>query len=347
MGDRQKTKNVDSSEIDDSVPFLNVDELSTQSIHLENLLTKELTSSGSFDIRGQIWKTTFGKLLQALPIPTLLLDQSYSLVATNQAFERIPHRHIEGSEFHFGYLFPDMSAVRNILSIVKEVFATRKPQVAEAVLGHGQVKIWSRMTFRSVRIGAERFVLVILEDLTAEKKMISLKEKEDQELRRINDGLEKRVEERTVELLQANEALRMLIEGIQRKITDERHMATRNLRILVSPLLNKLISDPSPPYHVRSIAEALKIALDKVFSSYRSDVAKVFPSLTPKEMEVAELLVSGLSTKEISSIMGTAVESINFHRHNIRKKLGIVRTDEHLASWLKNRLERHSSSDWD
>jgi len=44
-------------------------EEATQTIDLSSLLTRDTTSSGSFDIRGQIWSTTFGKLLQALPIP--------------------------------------------------------------------------------------------------------------------------------------------------------------------------------------------------------------------------------------------------------------------------------------
>ena len=297
MGDKRNTKDSKQTKIDKSIKPLDVNHLATQSIHLESLLTKDLTPSGSFDIRGEIWKTTFGKLLQSLPIPTLLIDKFYDVVAANQAFERIQHLDTGGSEFPLTAIFPDVSEAEKILSIVKEVFATRKAQLAEAILGSGQEKIWSRMTFRSIRIGAERFVLVILEDLTAEKRTVLLKEQEDRELRRVKDELEKRVEERTAELSKANEALRMLTESIQRLRTDERNMADRNLRILVSPLLQKLKSEPAPPDHVRSIAHALEVALKNVFSAYRSDVAKVFPSLTPKEIEVAELLASGLSSK--------------------------------------------------
>ena len=66
-----------------------IDDLATQSIDLADLLTKDITSSGSFDIRGEIWATTFGKLLQALPIPGMLLDDSFNVVVVNQACGKI------------------------------------------------------------------------------------------------------------------------------------------------------------------------------------------------------------------------------------------------------------------
>ena len=41
--------------------------------------------------------------------------------------------------------------------------------------------------------------------------------------------------------------------------------------------------------------------------------------------------------------MGVEVDSVNSHRHNIRKKLDIIGTDEQLSSWLKKRLENYLS----
>ena len=61
----------------------------TQTIDLTSLFTKDLTSTGSFDISSGIWRTTFGKVLQALPIPVLLIDISYRIILANQAWGRI------------------------------------------------------------------------------------------------------------------------------------------------------------------------------------------------------------------------------------------------------------------
>ncbi len=68
---------------------LGIGGLATQSIDLADLLTRDVSSSGSFDIRGGIWATTFGKLMQALPIPAVLVDQSFKMVAANQAWGRM------------------------------------------------------------------------------------------------------------------------------------------------------------------------------------------------------------------------------------------------------------------
>lgn len=60
--------------------------------------------------------------------------------------------------------------------------------------------VWARMTFRSIRVMDERFVLVLVEDLTREKIQLN----ENELLRR---DLEKRVEQRTAELRKTNENL--------------------------------------------------------------------------------------------------------------------------------------------
>ncbi len=47
---------------------------STESIELKSLFTRDVSASGSFDMREGIWATTFGKVIQALPIPAFLID---------------------------------------------------------------------------------------------------------------------------------------------------------------------------------------------------------------------------------------------------------------------------------
>ena len=60
MRDKDEAKPPGSTEPSQSPQFLEADQLSTQTIDLGSLLTKDVTTSGSFDIRGSIWATTFG-----------------------------------------------------------------------------------------------------------------------------------------------------------------------------------------------------------------------------------------------------------------------------------------------
>ena len=65
-----------------------MDQGETETIELNNLLTSEQTPSGSFQL-GRIPATTFGRLLEALPIPAFLIDLSYCVAFANEAFRKI------------------------------------------------------------------------------------------------------------------------------------------------------------------------------------------------------------------------------------------------------------------
>src|SRR5208283_1887358 len=68
---------------------LSVDQQVTETIDLATLFTANISATGSFDIGSEIWTTTFGQLLQALPIPALLIDASCCVLQANQACTKI------------------------------------------------------------------------------------------------------------------------------------------------------------------------------------------------------------------------------------------------------------------
>jgi diguanylate cyclase (GGDEF)-like protein/PAS domain S-box-containing protein len=216
-------------------PLLHVDAEATQTIEITGLFTTDLTTTGSFDVRSDIWKTTFGKLIQALPIPTLLVDRSYHIAIANQAWRKISRDYevIQGNLFSL--LFPSRSSAQKAQAILQEVFSTRKPRIVEATLEIRKSRMRGRMTFRSIRIAEERSVLVLFEDLTNERSLL-------QETKRHQKELEKRVEERTAELLTANETLSQ--EILERKEAENALASSREQMRLVTDSL------PAAVYHV-------------------------------------------------------------------------------------------------
>jgi PAS domain-containing protein len=154
----------------------------TQTIDLGTLLTKEVTDSGSFDIRGDIWATTFGKVLQAIPIAAILIDKSFHIAVANQACSKISvqYESILGSSF--SYLFLDNSSIGRTQSTLEEVFNDRRPRQVETMLQINEDWIWARITFRSIRVKTDRFVLALIEDLTAEKGQLMLNQTHERSL---------------------------------------------------------------------------------------------------------------------------------------------------------------------
>lgn len=60
-------------------------------------------------------------------------------------------------------------------------------------------------------------------------------------------------------------------------------------------------------------------------------------ALTPREIEVLELLKSGRTTKEIASVLELSARTVDIHRANIKRKLRL-RTGAELIAYASNRL---------
>jgi len=191
----------------------------TESIDLTTLVA-EVTSSGSFDIT-QFRTTSFSKLLQALPVPALLIDESHRVIFANRACAKInpdPEKLLGAPAAEMSQ---DSRASKKIQSLLEDVLLTRKPQTCEAVLGTAQTAMWGRLFFRPVRMEDKRLILLAVEDLTLEKRQLIISqryradlEKEVAERKRAeaaleqaNRELEDRIQQRTRELLELNEQL--------------------------------------------------------------------------------------------------------------------------------------------
>ncbi|MFH1112849.1 MAG: PAS domain-containing protein, partial [Pseudomonadota bacterium] len=143
--------------------------LPSLTLDLDDLFSEHLSTSGSFDIRSQIWATTFGKLTQALPIPVLLVNGDHEIVVANQAWARISldYRKLPGTSFR--NLFQNPLSARQAQTSLQGVFATRRPSEIESLLEVNGKRIWARMNLRAIKIRGRRFVLVVCENLSAEK----------------------------------------------------------------------------------------------------------------------------------------------------------------------------------
>jgi PAS domain S-box-containing protein len=154
----------------------------TQILDLSGLFSKHVSASGSFHAKG-IGGTLLEKVLEALPIPVFLIDHSTHITFANQACRRI-HEDYQGTLGKpFDSLFPDQAAAGKAESILESVFSTRKLGYHIGWLQINDGRMWGRVTLRSVRIGRDRFLLALVEDLTAEKWHSLLQQKSNEQLR--------------------------------------------------------------------------------------------------------------------------------------------------------------------
>jgi len=193
-------------ETDDASSAFETGNVSTETIDVGTLFKENLTQSGSFKVGGAV-ASSFRNLLHALPVPALLVDQSFSIVFANHCCGKISSDYLATIGSPFPSLFANERVSQRAQNLVKQVFATRKAVVAEAILVIGKSKVWGRIHLRTLRLGVLRAILVIVEDITAEKKELVLKNKHEKELSDSRNELEKRVTQRTLELETINERL--------------------------------------------------------------------------------------------------------------------------------------------
>ena len=56
--------------------------------------------------------------------------------------------------------------------------------------------------------------------------------------------------------------------------------------------------------------------------------------LSQTEINIATMIMNGISSKEISNLLNTSLETVKTHRKHIRKKLNIHNTNYNLSSYL-------------
>ncbi|MCA1785261.1 MAG: helix-turn-helix transcriptional regulator [Desulfobacteraceae bacterium] len=56
--------------------------------------------------------------------------------------------------------------------------------------------------------------------------------------------------------------------------------------------------------------------------------------MTPTEVQVADLIKAGKTSKEIAGVLNISARSVNFHRVNIRRKLHIHGSKTNLRTFL-------------
>lgn len=128
-------------------------------------------------------------------------------------------------------------------------------------------------------------------------------------------------------------SLRFLMEI---RTEDKRKMEQNilhNLKQLLMPCLEQLGRSGLNAYHM-NILNSIESNLNSIISSFSSKLSSEYYGLSPTEIRIAGLVRDGKASKDIADLLGVTKDCIDFHRNNIRKKLGISKKRTNLETHL-------------
>ncbi len=74
--------------------------------------------------------------------------------------------------------------------------------------------------------------------------------------------------------------------------------------------------------------------MDDIITPFLRQAVSLYPHMTAKELQVATLVREGKSNKDIADFMHISLNTVELHRYNLRKKLGIQNKKANLRSFL-------------
>ena len=134
-------------------------------------------------------------------------------------------------------------------------------------------------------------------------------------------------------LEESNVALTVLLEHREKDRQNLEENVLANVRKLVVPYLEELnfrkLDDRS-----RNLVEIILQRLQEIVSPFLNRLTSMNRLLTPREIDVAALVREGKTSKEIAELLTISVSGVDFHRKQIRNKLGLTNEKSNLRSYL-------------
>ena len=172
-------------------------------------------------------------------------------------------------------------------------------------------------------VPANKIIYAIARDLTARRK--------------VEDALrdsERKLLKKTRDLEDKNIALQEVLSQIEQEKGRFKQEVVANIDELVMPVLQQLKrrSSSVDRKHLAILEKNLK----NLTASFGQKISRKALKLTPKEVEICNMIRGGLTSKDIARILNISQRTVDNHRNSIRSKLKLSGKKTNLTTYLKS-----------
>ncbi len=149
------------------------------------------------------------------------------------------------------------------------------------------------------------------------------------------ETFEKRAVECSRELDEVRAALKVVLKRSDQLKDEIEQNIVSTIHALIFPLLSNLeLSLAKRQPEIVGNLQIIKQTLSEITAPFARSITSLDYSLTPREVQIANYIRMGKTSKEIAQLTKITYATVESHRDTIRKKLGIKNRKVSLASFL-------------
>ena len=179
---------------------------------------------------------------------------------------------------------------------------------------HGR-KIDVIITTKLIHYDGERSILGIVTDISERKDK------------------DRRLKQQAKNLEEVNTALKVILEQREKEKAELKESLLVSIKRLVYPYIEKL-EKKGVDDDVQTYVNVIRSNLNGIVSPLAGSLSSRYYQLTPSEIQIADLIKEGKTSKEIAGMLNISPKAVSFHRGNLRKKLGLSNKKTNLRTHL-------------
>jgi PAS domain S-box-containing protein len=165
---------------------------------------------------------------------------------------------------------------------------------------------------------------------------VTVRKLSEMALKKAHDELQektKRLEIQKNSLEELNTAMKVLLKKREEDKTEIESNVLTNVKELIEPYFEK-IEKTKLDDQQRALLSIMESNINEIVSPFTRKMSMKYLNLTPTEIRIANLIRHGGTTKKIAEILHISPKTVETHRKNIRRKIGIDHKRANLRSHL-------------